>query len=113
MTHQCRGLLKGEEKLHIRKISAPTTSKKTSPLTSIFREETARPELFEELRSLRTQIAKKKKVPPYFIFSDKTLGDMCHILPRNKDEFLMVSGVGEKKCREYGQQFLSVVEGHL
>ena len=62
--------------------------------------------LFEKLRQLRLAIAKEEAVPPYIIFSDKTLIDMCTRLPGNKREMLAVSGVGEHKFNKYGQRFL-------
>ncbi len=65
--------------------------------------------LFEELRSLRTAIAKEEGLPPYIIFSDKTLIDMCAKMPENRQEMLGVSGVGENKFRKYGQRFMDVV----
>lgn len=63
--------------------------------------------LFEKLRQLRLAIAKEEAVPPYIIFSDKTLIDMCTRLPGNKWEMLAVSGVGEHKFNKYGQRFLN------
>ena len=69
----------------------------------------ADPELFARLRALRFQIAKKEKVPPYIIFSDKTLIDMSAKAPKNKEEMLNVSGVGEVKFQRYGQAFLEVI----
>ena len=65
--------------------------------------------LFERLRQLRLAIAKEEAVPPYIIFSDKTLIDMCEKLPKNKPELLAVSGVGENKFRKYGQKFLDEI----
>ncbi|MCI8400499.1 MAG: DNA helicase RecQ [Lachnospiraceae bacterium] len=62
--------------------------------------------LFESLRGLRTEIAKKEKVPPYIVFSDKTLTHMCIVRPGNREEMLSVSGVGEHKYQKYGQAFL-------
>ena len=61
--------------------------------------------LFQKLRQLRMEIARKEKVPPYIVFSDKTLVHMCMIKPQNKEEMLSVSGVGEHKYAKYGQQF--------
>ena len=55
------------------------------------------------------EIARKEKVPPYIVFSDKTLVHMCMIKPQNKEEMLSVSGVGEHKYAKYGQQFLETV----
>ncbi|MEY8393520.1 DNA helicase RecQ [Lachnospiraceae bacterium 45-P1] len=66
--------------------------------------------LFEKLRALRTEIAKEEKVPPYIVFSDKTLTHMCIVKPKNKQEMLKVSGVGEFKFEKYGERFLSCIE---
>lgn len=65
--------------------------------------------LFEQLRELRYAIAKEKKVPPYLIFSDKSLADMCRRMPKTKEEMLEVNGVGEVKYTHYGQQFMQVI----
>ncbi len=63
-------------------------------------------DLFEELRALRRGLAEEKKVPPYVVFSDKSLHDMCLLMPRDSSEFLMVNGVGASKCENYSQAFL-------
>ena len=65
--------------------------------------------LLHSLKALRTKIAKEKKIPPYLVFSDKTLQDMCHLQPRNGEDFLMVHGVGQKKWENYGPDFLQVI----
>ena len=62
-------------------------------------------ELFDLLRELRTTIAREENIPPYLVFSDKTLVDMCVKLPFTKEEMLSVSGVGENKSRKYGERF--------
>ena len=67
-------------------------------------------ELFEALRELRGDIARKRGVPAYVIFSDSTLTDMCRKLPTTSDEFLSVSGVGETKLELYGEQFIEVIK---
>lgn len=66
--------------------------------------------LFDLLRQVRSDIAKEEGMPPYIIFSDKTLTDMCIRLPFNREEMLTVSGVGENKYQKYGQQFLEVIQ---
>lgn len=66
-------------------------------------------ELFEVLRKLRMEIARENSVPPYIVFSDKTLIDMCVKLPATEEEFLEVSGVGENKLKKYGKQFLEAI----
>ncbi len=65
--------------------------------------------LFEQLRALRMEIARKEGVPPYIVFSDKTLAHMCIVRPRNKEEMLSVSGVGAYKYEKYGEQFLACI----
>ena len=67
--------------------------------------------LFESLRALRMEIAKKEKVPPYIVFSDKTLIHMCAVKPKTKEEMLTISGVGEFKYEKYGEIFLNTVSG--
>lgn len=65
--------------------------------------------LFEKLRTLRSEIAREEKVPPYIVFSDKTLTHMCVVKPGTKTEMLTVSGVGEFKFEKYGERFLECV----
>lgn len=65
--------------------------------------------LFERLRQLRTQIAREEKVPPYIVFSDKTLTHMCMLKPETREAMLRVSGVGEHKYEKYGQRFLECI----
>lgn len=69
-------------------------------------------ELFETLRVLRMEIAKEEHMPPYIIFSDKSLKDMCIKLPVNAEEFLGVSGVGQNKCEKYGERFIELITAH-
>ena len=66
--------------------------------------------LFDKFRELRLQIAREENMPPYIIFSDKTLIDMAVKMPRSKREMLEVSGVGENKYGKYGERFLRVIE---
>jgi ATP-dependent DNA helicase RecQ len=71
------------------------------------------PDLFEALRLCRQKLAEEQKVPPYVIFHNKTLEDMCRLRPRNLDEFAMVSGVGASKLERYGPSFLAIVESFV
>lgn len=65
--------------------------------------------LFEKLRSVRTELAAEKSVPPYIICSDKTLKDMCAKLPRDKEQLADVYGMGEQKIQNYGEAFVTAV----
>lgn len=67
-------------------------------------------DLFEVLRKLRLEIAKEESMPPYIIFSDKTLIDMCVKKPSDEEEMLNVSGVGANKLKKYGQRFLQEIQ---
>lgn len=66
-------------------------------------------ELFEQLRELRTIIAKEENVPSYIVFADKALLDMCVKAPLTKEEMLKVAGVGENKYARYGERFLDAI----
>lgn len=65
--------------------------------------------LFQALRQVRTRIAREIGKPPYIVFSDKTLRDMCRRRPVSEEAFLEVTGVGEHKLELYGQQFLQAL----
>ena len=66
-------------------------------------------ELFDLLKKVRLEIARKEALPPYIVFSDKTLIDMCVKLPNDKSSMLKVSGVGEVKYEKYGEIFLNEI----
>lgn len=66
-------------------------------------------ELFEYLRHLRSEIARQEGMPPYIIFSDKTLTELCIRLPFEGREMLEVAGVGENKFEKYGEHFLEAI----
>ncbi|AIY06691.1 ATP-dependent DNA helicase RecQ [Planococcus sp. PAMC 21323] len=65
--------------------------------------------LFEELRVIRKKLAESAGVPPFVIFSDKTLQDMVARKPKNEAEFLKVNGVGANKLEKYGEAFLQAI----
>lgn len=70
-------------------------------------------ELFEKLRMLRLKIARDESMPPYIIFSDKSLIDMCVKVPHTREEMLNVNGVGENKFVKYGQRFLDEIKCYV
>ena len=76
----------------------------------LFRSTEADELLFERLRALRLAIAREEQVPPYIVFSDKTLVAMSRAWPKNKREMLAVSGVGEFKYERYGERFLACIK---
>lgn len=66
-------------------------------------------ELFDELRKLRRELAEMENVPPYVIFSDKTLGEMTLFYPQDQETLLLVNGVGVHKAEKYGEAFLKII----
>jgi ATP-dependent DNA helicase RecQ len=69
--------------------------------------------LFESLRALRKQLADDRGVPPYIIFSDVSVRQMARFYPQSVKEFSRISGVGEKKQREFGTSFMREIAAHL
>ncbi|WP_175991413.1 DNA helicase RecQ [Bacillus sp. Marseille-Q1617] len=86
-----------------------TRKKQVTPAPALSNED----ELFQVLRDLRKTIAKEEGVPPFVIFSDKTLHDMCLKQPSDEAEFLNVSGVGESKLERYGELFMKEIKSFL
>ncbi len=111
LTETARPILKGEEKFHsvtISKTSVPETAPDVYTETSSTGED-----LFQALRTLRREIAENRCVPPYIIFSDKSLREMARRRPKTRVEFISISGVGEHKLKLYGDRFLAVISGNL
>src|ERR1019366_74540 len=69
--------------------------------------------LFDRLRKLRKQLADERNVPAYIVFSDVALRQMARDYPASEREFARISGVGEKKLREFGEAFLAEIAAHL
>jgi ATP-dependent DNA helicase RecQ len=69
--------------------------------------------LFERLRALRKTLADERDVPAYIIFSDVALRQMARNYPENERAFAHISGVGEKKLREFGDIFLGEIAAYL
>jgi ATP-dependent DNA helicase RecQ len=68
--------------------------------------------LFDELRALRMQIARKRGVPPYVVFHDTTLRELARLKPKTIEELYHVYGVGAKKAEQYGPTILSVISSN-
>ena len=66
--------------------------------------------LFERLRTVRKRIAEGQKVPPYIIFSDRTLHEMCRRFPPTLSEMRKISGVGDAKLERYGKDFIQEIK---
>lgn len=93
-------ILRGQEKVVVRVPKTPEEVKPENPL-------------FQTLRALRQQIAYEQGIPPYVVFSDNTLREMCSLLPRDYEAMLEINGVGQVKLERYGQQFLDVIISYV
>ena len=107
---KCRPLLRGEESIELRRDVKQQEGKRQT--------KTALPDdidvvLWEALRDRRRQFADDQGVPPYVIFHDSTLQEMCVLLPQSITEFARLGGVGERKLEKYGTDFLQVINQHL
>jgi ATP-dependent DNA helicase RecQ len=74
---------------------------------------TGDPDLFGRLKTLRLSIARKKKLPPYMIFPDRTLREMSTLKPEHPDDLLDIVGVGMIKRNKYGKPFLEEIRKYL
>ena len=103
---KCRPLLRGECEIALRLDQKQKVAKRQT--------KTQLPEdinvgLWEALRDCRRELAKAQGVPPYVIFHDSTLVEMCSVVPKTLDDFSKLSGVGERKLMKYGEVFLAAI----
>jgi len=110
LTEKCRTILRGEQNLLLRKQQAKQTLSKKEKKQAAVRPQDQ--DLWEALRQLRTEIAKQNGVPPFVIFHDTTLQEMCQTRPSDMQAMARISGVGAQKLEHYGQRFLSVIQQH-
>ncbi|MDB9752187.1 DNA helicase RecQ, partial [Gammaproteobacteria bacterium] len=111
LTEKCRPILRGEQRLDLRK-----QTQEEKNIRGTQQKTTVRPQdqlLWEALRSLRLKLAEESGVPPYVIFHDSTLQEMVRKRPSSPDSMLRISGVGEQKNQRYGQQFLREIAKHF
>ena len=110
LEEKCRGLLRGEEDIQLRRDPAKTRSGRQQTRTPLAADIDVA--LWEALRDCRRQLAEEQGVPPYVIFHDRTLKEMCTSLPRDPTQLGSITGVGERKLDKYGAQFLQVIRDH-
>lgn len=93
----------GEEEIFQKRDKKVSLAKKETSLEH-------RDEHFEALRELRKAIADEAGVPPYIVFSDKTIKEIASLLPQDKESFLDINGVGQVKLERYGKKFMDKVK---
>ena len=103
-------LLRGEREFFLAELSSgssPAIEKNTGGSS------TFHPELFEQLRTLRRTLAQTENVPPYIVFSDRTLREMASRYPNDREELRKITGVGEAKLNRYGAVIIEAVTAFL
>lgn len=103
---QCRPLLRGEVSIALRLDQKQKVIKRQTKTTLPAEIDVG---MWEALRECRREQAEEQGVPPYVIFHDSTLIEMCATLPQTLDEFAKLSGVGERKLLKYGDAFLVAI----
>ncbi len=102
----------GEEVMHGRAkfvLNWPNINVESSPMKSDnveLQDFGFNPQLYARLRDVRKALADKESVPPYLIFSNKTLENMTRLQPLNETQALHVKGIGEAKAKKYLSRFL-------
>ncbi len=110
LTPPARAVLVGDESVTLARPRLKTAGRKAASKSgaSLAAGDEA---LFEDLRALRKRLAEERGVPPYVIFGDATLIDMCRLRPATPDALLEVNGVGAVKLERFGEEFLAVIAG--
>ena len=116
LEEKCRPLLQNSETIQLRKDSITKTTKPATR-AGLVPEQAATasaidPTLWEALRACRRQFAEQRGVPPYVVFHDSTLQEMCRRLPRTLAEFAELPGVGEHKLEHYGAEFVRIINDY-
>ncbi len=110
LEEKCRLLLRGEEPIELRR---DIKKKEAKRLTKTYLPEDMDTALWEALRECRRELADEQGIPPYIIFHDRTLQEMCVTVPQTLEQFGQLGGVGERKLDKYGPAFLQVINEYL
>ena len=110
LTPQSAAVLKSQETVSFRRDPKPVKKSVTRDKAIELTGETL--ELFNALRTLRTELAKEQSVPPYVIFHDATLKQMAEVAPQSLGAMNAITGVGKTKLERYGDAFLEVLQGY-
>ncbi|WP_444453379.1 DNA helicase RecQ [Rhodobacter capsulatus] len=108
MTERARPILRGEERITLRRDLVRKAKVKHVPKALVSDEDAP---LLSALKAKRRALAEAAGLPAYMIFPDRTLIEMAELRPRTLDQFAQVNGVGAKKLESYGLAFLEVIAG--
>ena len=109
LTAEARPILRGENTLELAKPRLNLTSGQSK----ITDRGDYNKVLFRRLRKLRKDIADREGVPPFVVFNDNSLVEMCQKYPTSAPEMLVISGVGQVKLERYGEAFIDEIESFL
>jgi ATP-dependent DNA helicase RecQ len=113
LSQSCKPLLRGEQKLELRKLQEPSkTDKKISTNKVDKTVRTADQPLYDALRQHRRQLADTQGVPPFVILHDRTLAELCRQRPQSINALQEVSGIGGKKQQLYGAGLIKIIQQH-
>ena len=102
-------ILRGEEKVELVRIKEKKGKSAAAKRGGLEALSDADNQLFDQLRTLRKRLADEQNIPPYMVFSDKTLAELSILKPSTRDEMLAVSGIGEVKLERYAEAFFEVI----
>ncbi len=108
LTDICRPLLRGEERLMLRRETRTEKAKRAVRAHAKFTN-AADVVLWDALRARRFSLALEQRVPPYVVFHDATLAQMVERRPQSLNALALISGVGERKLATYGESFVEVI----
>jgi ATP-dependent DNA helicase RecQ len=70
-------------------------------------------QLLQLLKDLRKKIAKQKNVPPFVVFQDPSVEEMCTHYPVSMEELKQISGVGNGKALKFGAPFIELIKKYV
>jgi len=111
-TDAARPVLRGEARLELRGVRPNSGGRGRGRVKPAALAPGGRPvdaNLFDALRSLRTELARAQNVPAYVVFHDATLDEVARLRPHTEAQLAMVSGIGAHKLARYGARLLEVV----
>ena len=107
LTHFGVEVIKGAHTIELKKERLSVQKAQSKAKVSYFDDYDV--EMYDKLKALRANIASDNGIPPYIVFSDKTLKDLSNKQPQNKEEMLEIHGIGEVKFERYGEAFLEML----
>ncbi|MFM8331137.1 MAG: DNA helicase RecQ [Candidatus Methylumidiphilus sp.] len=115
LTDACRPLLRGEQPLRLRREEDAKTKRgggeaKRGGGTRFAAD--VDESLWQDLRALRKRLADGQGVPPYVILHDSVLLEMVQRRPQNREQLWRITGIGERKLEQYGDEFLQAIRSH-